>query len=93
LIDASTQDRLPAGAEWDRALCGFVMPYDQVHLLTHAAAAAGVELPAVGGQQSRSSHDDRPVRAGLRLAVDHAGRAGFLVVGGMRTIAGRVDPW
>jgi hypothetical protein len=29
----------------------------------------------------------------LRLAVDHADRAGFLVVGGMPTIADRVDPW
>ena len=68
------------------------IPNDQVHLLTHAASAAGVELPAVG-QQSRSSHDDRPVRAGMRLAVDHADRAWFLVVGGTRTIADRMDPW
>jgi hypothetical protein len=67
--------------------------YRTIHLLTRAASAAGVELPAVGRQQSRSAHDHRPVRAGVRLAVDHADRAGFLVVSGMPTIADRVDPW
>jgi hypothetical protein len=29
----------------------------------------------------------------MRLAVDHADRAWFLVVGGTRTIADRMDPW